>query len=161
MRAWDDYKQTASKENPIFDWAREGYLPELAALILTKETINVKDQKGYSPLMLAAYHGHPAVCESFLQQGANVNEVDFSGSSILMGASFKGHLAVVELLVKWGADIQYKNGKGQDALDFAQMFGRAEVAKFLKTKQNQAGVFGVLDFIQGWSSVFSFKGERK
>ncbi|MBC7465743.1 MAG: ankyrin repeat domain-containing protein [Bdellovibrio sp.] len=161
MRAWNDYKQTARIQNPLFNWAREGQLPELGALVLNVESVNIKDEKGYSPLMLAAYHGHDSVCETLLQQGADVNSVDLSGSSILMGASFKGHFEVVKILVQWGADIHYRNARGQTALDFAQMFGRGEVAKYLKKEQNQAAVFSVLDIIKGWSSIFNFKGERK
>ncbi|MFZ3229813.1 MAG: ankyrin repeat domain-containing protein [Pseudobdellovibrio sp.] len=160
MRTWSEYKQTVNKEASIFNWAREANLSELKKLNLDSSSVNVSDGKGYSALMLAAYHGHQDVCEFLIRNEADVNAKDNSGSSILMGASFKGHLEIVRLLVNSGADVTYENSKRQSALDFAQMFGRADVVKYLKTKKNQDGVFGILDVIQGWSSVFNFKGAK-
>lgn len=66
-----------------------------------------------------------------ISQGANVNSTDQEGNSILMGAAFKGHVRIVEILLNAGANRNYKNSKGQDAFQFSNMFGRAEVSNLL------------------------------
>ena len=57
MRAWEDYKQTFRNEDAMSALARQGDAQELLRLIAAGESVNAKDHKGHSPLMLAAYHG--------------------------------------------------------------------------------------------------------
>lgn len=158
MRSWQDYKSTMSEELPQFIWAREGSLIALKSIEFDAELINRKNHKGHSALMLAAYNGHYEVAEWLISQGADVNSIDESGNSILMGVAFKGHLPVLNLLLRSGADPDYTNGKGQSALDFAQMFGRSDVVKKIKSIYNQPEVFGFQDFLKSWISVFTRKG---
>ena len=158
MRSWQEYKSTMSEELTKFTWAREGRLIALKSLEFDSELINRKNHKGHSALMLAAYNGHEETAEWLISQGADVNSIDESGNSILMGVAFKGHLSILNLLLKNGADADYANGKGQNALDFAQMFGRSDVVKKLKSIHNQPEVFGFQDFLKSWSSVIFKKG---
>lgn len=160
MRSWQDYKTTMDEELPQFIWAREGRLIALKSLELDPELINRKNHKGHSALMLAAYNGHVEATEWLISHGADVNSIDGSGNSILMGVAFKGHLSILNLLLKNGADAGYSNEKGQTALDFAQMFGRSDVVKKLKSNRNQPEVFGFQDFLKSWISVFNKKGVR-
>jgi len=154
MRTWDDYKKTMKIEDPIFDLARSGNLENLQSA-LTKDNLNLKDGKGYSPLMLAAYNGNFEATEFLLEMGADPNSSDNSGSTILMGASFKGHLEIVKLLVEKGANPKATNPKNQTALQFAQMFGRTEVANFL----NQNKRFVMSDQLSSWFT-FIFPSRR-
>lgn len=160
MRSWQEYKSTMAEELPQFTWAREGNLIGLKSLEFDSDLINRKNYKGHSVLMLAAYNGHAEAAEWLISQGADVNSVDESGNSILMGVAFKGHLSILNMLLKNSADFEYTNEKGQTALDFAQMFGRAEVVKKLKLIRNQPEVFGFQDFLKSWISVFYKKGVR-
>ena len=61
MRSWSDYKKTMRTE------------------------IDVKDSKGHSALMLAAYNGHQETVKLLLDRGADPNSLDLSGNTILMG----------------------------------------------------------------------------
>jgi hypothetical protein len=144
------------RPSDVFDWARNGHIELLATI--PAAAVNIKNEKGYSPLMLAAYHGHSLACELLLAKGADANSVDLAGNSILMGVAFKGHLEIAQILIENGADISYRNSKNQNALHFAQLFGRSDVIKYLKEKHNQQPEFGLKDIFQGWSSMFRKEG---
>lgn len=156
MRTWNQYKETMRTDTDIFEWARSGDVQRLMAADIGD--LDLKNEKGYSPLMLAAYHGHLQACLILISRGAEVNSLDSAGNSILMGVAFKGHLEIVTMLVKHGADVSYRNPKGQSALEFAQLFGRSEVVKFLKEKQNKKAEFTFKDFLLGWGSMLKRQG---
>ncbi|MDQ3230639.1 MAG: ankyrin repeat domain-containing protein [Pseudobdellovibrionaceae bacterium] len=138
MRTWDDFKTTIRTEPILFRLAREGDLDAIQTLQLPLELLNAKDAKGHSALMLAAYNGHKELTRYLLDEGADPNSQDQAGNSILMGAAFKGDLPIVKMLVEAGADGAAKNPNQQDALAFAEMFGRNDVANYLRSsRRNQ------------------------
>jgi ankyrin repeat protein len=156
MSQWDQYKKTMQAELHLFDLARSGDLVGLSKNIST-ENINLKNEKGHSVLMLAAYNGHAQLVKFLLSYGADPNSVDLSSNSILMGVAFKGHIEILKDLIDAGADIHFKNHKNQNAIDYASMFGRVDAVKLLKHYSKQPEVFNVFDFIKSWSSVFNSK----
>ncbi len=151
MRTWTDFKKTMREEDSIFEFARSGDLDSLRQLELTAERINARNTKGYSALMLAAYNGNVEVARFLLDRGADPDSADLTGSTVLMGAAFKGDLAIVRMLIDAGARVEARNARNQSALDFANMFGRADVARFLKS-QKQSEKFGLADVLSGWVS---------
>lgn len=163
MSNWDDYKKTMPSQSSLHDLARAGDLSSLQAMSAgERRGLDLRDHRGYTPLMLASYHGHYEFAEWLLSHGANANSVDDSGNSILMGVAFKGHTFIGELLLKNGADLNYHNPKGQNALQLAQMFGRVDMVKFLKGQHNRPQTFGLVDVLKSWSQVLfnTSKGER-
>jgi ankyrin repeat protein len=52
-------------------------------LLDAKANINAKDQRGSTPLHLAAFNGALALTELYLARGADINAVDASGYSVL------------------------------------------------------------------------------
>ena len=104
--------------------------------------------KGYSPLMLAAYHGQTDLVRDLLHRGDDPNNRDFNGNTVLMGVAFKGHVDVIRLLLQYGANPELKNPKGQTALMFAQMFGRTEAASLLSPGRET----GFRDKVRAWMS---------
>jgi len=121
----------ATTELPQFEWAREGNRYALAEHFRQGGSVNEKNQKGYSLLMLAAYNDHWSTCAWLLQKGADVNSIDISGNSVLMGTCFKGHVRIVKLLLSEGADPFLQNCYGMTALDIAKAFGRNDVIRVL------------------------------
>lgn len=93
--------------------------------------INRADEKGFTPLIIAAYSNHPAVVAILLERGADPNAADNSGNTALMGASFKGYTGVAEQLIGAGADVNQRNGQGAPALIFAATFGQLAIAEQL------------------------------
>jgi ankyrin repeat protein len=137
----DNTQQSATRPNMetlkarYFDAAREGDSAMLSAFYQAGLDVNVADEKGYTALILAAYHGHSDTV-NFLISEANANtcQEDNRGNTALMGAIFKGHVSVAKQLVFADCDIDEENEQGQTALMFASLFDRQEIINTLIDK---------------------------
>jgi len=69
--------------------------------------VNLRNDKGDSLLMLAAYHGHASTVKLLLQHGADPNLRNGRGQSPLAGAVFKIEPEVVDVLLEGGADPEF------------------------------------------------------
>jgi uncharacterized protein len=69
--------------------SRTGDLPLLQEIIDQKTDLEVRDDKGYTPLIIASYNHQLAAAQLLLQSGADVNGADTSGNTALMGVCFK------------------------------------------------------------------------
>lgn len=130
MKNWDTFRALMISEDPIFLFARRGDIEGI------KKSVNIlnldkKDEKGYSPLMLAAYHGHYEAVELLLSLTADIHSRDNHGNSILMAATFRGHLPIVKLLLEHGADPDACNYRRQTALVFARTFKLRKIEEIL------------------------------
>ncbi len=125
-------KETIEK---FYSAIRNGDL-NLIEELLAKDAslINVKDQRGSTPLILSTYYEHSAVANLLLERGADINEKDSSGNTALMGVCFKGFTAIAKNLIDKGANVNTTNAMGATALIYAATFNRTEIAKMLMTK---------------------------
>jgi FOG: Ankyrin repeat len=108
----------------IFDLARRGDTDTLAAYVDAGAPANLRNDKGDTLVMLAAYHGHASTVAALLARGADPDAVNDRGQTPLAGAVFKGEDAVVRALLDGGADPEAGT---PSALDTARMFGRTEL----------------------------------
>lgn len=152
MRTWSDYLKTAQTEDPIFASVREGRYSEVLKYLENLGNPNLRNHKGHSLLMLAAYSGHLSLVSLLISCHADVNFRDDSGNTILMGVAFKGHKQIAQQLLRAGADPHVVNPKGQTALTFAEAFGRHEVATLL-ADLNPAGLPERPRFLRRLSAV--------
>ncbi len=159
MRSWNDYKTTFGSTEDLHEAARSGDVLQIARLVTSIDNLNVKNAKGYSPLMLAAYNGHLDASRYLIEVGADLDSTDPAGNSILMGVAFKGHRDILQLLLQSGADPHHKNRAGQDALQFAQMFGRFDCVELLQTGESKARWHQMLAAWFGY--INPFKSVRK
>lgn len=161
MRSYKDYMSAQPDLQTLaFQAAREGDLFFFQSqLPKHPEILLMRDQRGYSPFMLACYHGHTELVFALLSVGADPGDSDSGGNSVLMGAAFKGHLQVIQTLLAAGADPEKVNDKGQNALHFAQMFGRSEALALLR----QGAVPSIREKLKAWLLFLkpSKKTERK
>ena len=130
MRTIEDYKKLLLLEDPILEYARRGDLEGVKSSV-NIINLDLKDKKGYSPLMWAAHNGHYEVVSLLLSLEADIHSRDHNGNSILMAAVFKGHLGIVKLLLDEGADPDACNYKKQTALVFARTFGLKAIEQIL------------------------------
>jgi len=72
---------------------------------------------GWTPLHAAAANGHLKMCQTLLEQGADINAQDLAGSTPLHLAAGRGHHETVSLLLEYGANATIKNARGQTADD--------------------------------------------
>lgn len=131
MTTWEEYKKTMIGEPLIFEEARCGNREALREYLAQGQDIEVRNHRGYSLLMLAAYNDHFETVKFLLEQGASANSADHGGNTVLMGASFKGLVEIVRLLIVHGADVTLQNAHGMTAADFARVFGRHDVLAIL------------------------------
>lgn len=96
--------------------------------------VNVSDNKGYTPLIYAAYFGHEGMVDFLLKNGSNACMKDKRGNTALMGAIFKGHVKIAFRLLKSECDIDQNNNADQTALMYATLFGREKIAEKLISK---------------------------
>jgi ankyrin repeat protein len=115
----------------LLDAARAGDLNVVSGLVRAGVSMEVADAKGYTALILAAYHGHDTVVAWLITHGADPCHGDKRGNTALMGAAFKGHAASVDLLLAQECPVDQVNGVGQTALMFAALVGNDAAARIL------------------------------
>jgi ankyrin repeat protein len=87
----------------VFGLVRSGDAGRLGPLLERGLPPNLRNQKGDSLLMLAAYHGHRDAARHLLEHGADPELRNDQGQTPLLGAAFKGDVAMVDLLLAHGA----------------------------------------------------------
>ena len=128
----DDEKRYAELQLLALDFARRGASLELDRMISAGLPADLRDGKGQSLLMLAAYHGHADTVDTLLSRGATPDLRNDRGQTPLGGAAFKGHDEVVRLLLAAGADAGADQGFGITPAMYATMFGRFSTARIIR-----------------------------
>ncbi|MCW1244083.1 ankyrin repeat domain-containing protein [Pseudomonas sp. SAICEU22] len=117
-----------------FDAARRGDVPMLNTFIEAGYSLDTRDEKGYTALILAAYHGHGPAVDRLLAAGADACAQDKRGNTALMGAIFKGEVQIARRLLSTDCSPDQRNGAGQTAAMYAGLFKRDELLDALKAK---------------------------
>ncbi|KAJ1945818.1 hypothetical protein FBU59_002201 [Linderina macrospora] len=99
-------------------------------------TLEVRDNGGKTPLMLASFRGRRRVVMMLLAKRVHVNVQDNSGWTSLMYAAFTGRIAICrELLEHASIRILTEYKQGKTAADLARDAGYYEVADVLENKE--------------------------
>ncbi len=115
----------------IFEIARKGTASDVAAVYKnTPDQINVKNDAGYTPLILAAYHGNYDVVQALLTYTSSVNDNSSSGTA-LMAATVRGSTEIVSLLLDHKANPNITDGNGSTALLYAVFFKKNDIVALL------------------------------
>ncbi|MEQ9305504.1 MAG: ankyrin repeat domain-containing protein, partial [Marinoscillum sp.] len=88
-------------------------------LVAAPQSANLKDERGFTPLILAAYTNAGEIVNILLDSGAAINDQDAAGNTALMGVCFKGSRSIALDLIKRGADLNIQNRPGATALIYA------------------------------------------
>jgi ankyrin repeat protein len=91
------------------------------------------DDRGMTPLHIAAWEGYAQHVRLLLSHGSPVEAKDQHGYRALHEAAFTGRLEVVNILVEAGADVNANAGGWTPAL-CARMKGHDVVAKYLAAR---------------------------
>jgi len=98
--------------------------------------IDSYNNKGYTALMIATYHGNKNTVNTLLHLGANACLEDNRGNTALMAAIFRGEFSIAKTLVSLDCDNAHQNKAGQTAEQFAQTFGQQKVIELLAKVNN-------------------------
>ena len=109
--------------------------------------VDVKDSRGCTPLIWAAYYDSLEVGIILIKAGANINYQthilddnvnnlsgeyqETSGDTPLIIASYIGSYKLVELLLRYGANTEIRNGMGENAFDIAKKRGNKKILRLL------------------------------
>ena len=116
----------------LFEAARIGDDNIIREFAASHYDLNVRDEKGYTALILAAYHGHGNTVDLLIKNKADPCAKDNNGNTALMGALFKGELSIARKLASADCDPDLRNNAGQTAAMYAALFGRLEILQQLK-----------------------------
>ena len=96
--------------------------------------IDETDNRGCSPLIVAAKWGYLEIVKLLLDNGADVNAWawDTMEQTALMEASDQGHVELVKFLLQKGANVNFRNKNGWTALKLAQKEDHTQIAELLK-----------------------------
>ena len=115
----------------VFQYARMGHAEELAELFGQGLPANLRNDKGDSLLMLAAYNGQAEATRVILEAGGDPELANDRGQTPLAGAAFKGDLTITKLLLAHGAAVDGTGTGSRTALMTAAMFNRTEMVALL------------------------------
>lgn len=94
-------------------------------------SIEERDHKGRTPLLLAVEEGNNKRVKLLIDHGASLDTRDHASRTPLMQAAEKGNEAVVETLLRCGANHELRDADGVDALGLAIKNGHFTVADLL------------------------------
>lgn len=86
------------------------------------DDINTRNNKGWSALVIAAYHGRAEIVEVLLSFGASLTVCGYNGTTPLMYAfshyELHGDDKVFHLLIRYGADTTVRDGFSKNLKDY-------------------------------------------
>jgi len=113
--------------------AEQGDLPTVRRLVEAHpRLIEARDWRRFTPLELAAYHGHTDVVEYLASKGANVNATNQDGLTALHLAALSGFKDAVLALLSHGAEINARDADGLTPLDRANQRHHADMVELLR-----------------------------
>jgi tetratricopeptide (TPR) repeat protein len=112
-----------------------GGYKEIAELLISKGAdVNVKNNDGFTPLILALSNGFKELSELLIAKGAEVNVKDNNSRSPLTYSLVGGYKEIAELLISKGADISVKDKNGDTPLSLASANGFKELIELFIAK---------------------------
>lgn len=136
-RGQDSYRAELERKgisfNPesFFRTVHVGDRSDIELFLKAGMDVNVRGEKGYTPLMWASASHDTEIVVFFIEKGADVDAENEDGYTSLMFAASNGNTQMVELLIERGADINARNQKGETALMLATLNDRIEVVQAL------------------------------
>ena len=101
----------------FFSALRNGDVRQIRDALDKGASVNARDDKGNTPLMLAAVYGDTACIRLLLERGATVNVTNIEGATPLMRAAYD--YDKVRLLIDRGAEVNGRSALGNTALMLA------------------------------------------
>jgi ankyrin repeat protein len=112
----------------------KGELETVRLLIKKGSNVNVKNNKGETPLHNASNGGHFRIVKLLIEKGSDVNAKAKNGWTPLSEASYKGHLEIVKLLIENKALVNIPDNSVYSPLHNASIAGHLEIAEYLVEK---------------------------
>jgi len=116
----------------FFNTIKSGNLDNTKAqLKRNPDLVNVKDSRGFTPLIFATYFDKEDIAKSLIEHNAPIDAKDASGNTALIGVCFKGNISLASYLIEHGADVNATNTNGTTPLIFSAMYNKINNVKLL------------------------------
>ncbi|GAA0272096.1 hypothetical protein GCM10009127_10510 [Alteraurantiacibacter aestuarii] len=89
--------------------------------------VNIRDNNGVTPLMLAVQLGHLEGVQALVANGARVDVTNNSGETPLMTAVHSRNTELMRILLQAGADPDRYDNSGRSARDYARLRGENDI----------------------------------
>lgn len=99
--------------------AETGNRQAVALFLEARATTELHDERGWTPMMLAASNGHNEVISTLFKHHANVHAIDLLGNTALHWAVEAGQTASAKLLIENRAAVDTLNNSGMTPLFIA------------------------------------------
>ncbi len=93
--------------------------------------LEAADANGWTPLMVAVFHGHIPMCDFLISHGAKLEATDIQGQTPLMIAAQHSTAELCRLLVQRGAQVNVRSPRGQTVLMLAGGYDYVNIGKTL------------------------------
>lgn len=122
-----DYNIMLYKDNfsQLLDLSKNATFEDLVLEAPFQNILFEKNQKGWSPIIVAAYHGNIELIKKLVGIGADINDTNYNGTTVAM--YLKDHIIksknyhLMEELVNLGADLNIKDYNGLNVFDYLEL----------------------------------------
>lgn len=135
--------QITSSKEAFITQIKEGQLQNVQFLLAKGADVNVQNDRGQTPLMVAASFGHEDITRVLLEYGAKINTHCHDGQTALIAAAIRGFDRLVQMLVMSGANVDEGVRCGKVALSQAAAYGQDKIVQFLLDAGADVEAFGV------------------
>ena len=123
----------------LLDDAANGDTATVLRWIAEGADINVANEKGWTPLVMAAFNQHIETVKVLVDAGADLNHQSANGTTVFMYAKTKvmatGEYSLLDYLLQKGAEINTRDFKKEwTVLQYVQDTGHAEMERYLIDK---------------------------
>ncbi|MDD9338976.1 MAG: formyltransferase family protein [Providencia heimbachae] len=107
----------------------------ISSQLQTRHTLFEKNHFGWSPIIVAAYHGNIEVIEWLVSKGANINDFNYKGTTVAM--YFKDHMIKsnnfigLKILINLGLDLSLQDNEGLTVFDYLKKNKNNELLNFM------------------------------
>ena len=124
------------KVDEFFEACESGHEDIIINLLQIPKIVNVQNETGWTPLIVAVYNNHIEIVKKLLINGADINITNFKGTTLLMFAksSYMIHKddTMIKMILSLDVDIYQKDHQGKNVLDYCLENGEDEVLKIIK-----------------------------
>lgn len=121
-------------ETPLHLAANSDSITTVRTLVEHGALINVTNDRGLTPLHIAAGNGNTEMTDYLLLKGARVNIKEGNrGMTELHVAAIKGQTEMMERMIEAGAQTDTQDGEGKTALDHCRYHGFVRGARLVET----------------------------
>jgi ankyrin repeat protein len=146
-----------SLPDSVFAASAAGDLGSLQQVI-KPENINLRDDRGWSPLVHACVGGRLKVVEWLLTNGANPEISTTNGTTPLHFAAASNHHDIVRALISGKANVNAKTDLGTSPLDCAAANGLVEISRALIDAKADVNGLGITNRLRQIHNVLMAAG---